>query len=76
MYSYFRIEDIDQLNEKAGLHRMKMIAVDGAANYIRPFLKKMDEETFELFLKYQLSICERQDMIGASSHTVDILSVS
>ncbi len=73
LYSYVRIEDIDQLNEKAGLHRMKMVAVDGAANYIRPFLKKMDEETFELFLKYQLSICERQDMMGASSHVVDVV---
>lgn len=71
LYDYVRIEDIDQLNEKAGLKRIKIVAVDGAANYIRPFLKKMDEETFELFLKYQLSISERSDMIGASSHVVD-----
>ena len=40
---------------------------------MRPILNKMDEETFELFIKYHLSTCERTDMIGASSHTVDIL---
>ena len=50
-----------------------MFAVDGAANYMRPVLKKMDEETFELFLKYQLSVCERSDMMGASSHVVDVI---
>ena len=33
----------------------------------------MDEETFELFLQYQLKNCERPELLGASSHTVDIL---
>ena len=33
----------------------------------------VDEETFELFLKYQLSVCERSDMMGASSHVVDVV---
>ena len=73
LYDYVRIEDIDVLNEKAKLERIKMVSVDGAANYIRPFLKKMDEETFELFLKYQLSISERADMMGASGHVVDVV---
>ena len=73
LYSYVRIEDIDDLNEKAELKRVKMFAVDGAANYMRPVLTKMDEETFELFLKYQLSVCERSDMMGASSHVVDVI---
>lgn len=76
LYSYVRIEDINALNEKSGLKRVKMFAVDGAANYMRPVLKKMDEETFELFLKYQLSVCEREDMMGASSHVVDAVRKS
>ena len=36
-------------------------------------LNAMDEETFELFLQYQLRNCERPELLGASSHTVDIL---
>ena len=36
-------------------------------------LNKMDDETFELFIKYHLATCERQELIGASSHTIDIL---
>ncbi len=73
LYDYVRLEDIDRINEKAGLVRMQIIAPDGPANYMRQVLHKMDEETFALFLKYQMSVCERQDLIGASAHTVDIL---
>ena len=36
-------------------------------------LLPVDDETFELFMQYHLSTCERLDMIGASSHTLDIL---
>ena len=36
-------------------------------------LNKMDDETFDLFIKYHLATCERQELIGASAHTLDIL---
>jgi SAM-dependent methyltransferase len=73
LYSFMRIEDIDRLNEKAGLTRQKIIAADGAANYMRPFLNALTEEEFEQFVRYHLATCERGDLIGASAHTVDIL---
>ena len=73
LYSYFRLEDIDALNKKSGLERIKIIAADGPADYMRQTLNAMDEEEFELFLKYHLSTCERPELLGASSHTVDIL---
>ena len=73
LYHYMRTEDIGKLNEKARLTRLKLIAADGPSDYIRPVLNGMDDETFEVFIKYHLATCERQDTIGASSHTVDIL---
>ncbi|HBB13494.1 MAG TPA: SAM-dependent methyltransferase [Treponema sp.] len=73
LYSYFRLEDIDALNKKSGLERIKIIAADGPSDYMRQTLNAMDEEEFELFLKYHLSTCERPELLGASSHTVDIL---
>lgn len=73
LYDYVRIEDIDKINENAGMKRIKLIAADGPANYIRPILNKMDEETFKMFIKYHLSTCERPELLGASAHTVDIL---
>ena len=73
LYDYVRLEQIDALNREAGLKRELIIAPDGPADYIRPVLNAMDEETFELFLQYQLKNCERPELLGASSHTVDIL---
>lgn len=73
LYDYVRLEDMEQLNLAAGLERVKVIAADGAADYMRQTLNEMDEETFELFMKYHLLTCERMDLMGASAHTVDIL---
>ncbi len=73
LYDYVRIEDINALNEATGLKRLQIISPDGPANYIRPFLNQLTEEEFEHFVQYQMSICERPDLIGAGAHTVDIL---
>ena len=73
LYDYVRVEDIDALNQKAKLERIKLITPDGPANYMRPVLNAMDEETFAKFIEYQLTVCERPELLGASSHTLDIL---
>ncbi len=73
LYSYVRVEEIDKLAKEAELERVKIIGVDGATDYIRPIINKLDQEDFETFIKYQLSICERYELLGASSHCLDIL---
>ena len=73
LYSYLRLEDIDKLNKKAGLERIKIIAADGPADYMRRELNAMDDETFGLFIKYERANAERIELLGASSHTVDVV---
>jgi len=73
LYSFERIEDINRYNEAAGLKRELIISPDGPANYIRYYVNQISEEAFMKFVEYQLSVCERQDLIGAGAHTVDIL---
>ena len=65
---------MDAYNKAAGLKRIKVISADGPSDYMRPVLNAMDEATFEAFNRYHLTICERPELIGAGSHTVDILS--
>jgi Methylase involved in ubiquinone/menaquinone biosynthesis len=73
LYDYVRIEDINKINAAASLERVQIIAADGPANYMRPVLNAMDEETFKLFIDYHFTTCERPDLLGASAHTLDIL---
>ena len=37
------------------------------------YLEEMDDETFEKWLSYHFATCERQDLIGATNHALDIL---
>ena len=73
LYNYVRLEDINRLNELAQNKRVKIIAADGPSDYMRRELNAMDEETFQLFVQYHLATCERPELMGATSHTVDIL---
>ena len=73
LYSYVRIEEIYSLSNALNLKRYKIIGVDGATDYIRPTINKLSDEDFEIYKKYQLSICERPELLGASSHVLDIL---
>ena len=73
LYDYVRIEDIDRLNDEAGLCRVKIISPDGPTDYMRPVINAMDEETFNEYIRYHLSVCERPELIGAGAHTLDIL---
>ncbi len=73
LYDYMRLEDIAEVNASADVERLQIVSADGAANYIRQVLNTMDEETFELFMQYHLSTCERPELLGAAAHTLDIL---
>lgn len=73
LYDYVRLEDIEAYNEHVGLKRVQIVAADGPANYMRQTLNAMDDETYDLFIEYHLSTCERLELLGASAHTVDIL---
>ena len=73
LYSMVRLEDINELKKITNLKRVKILSQDGASDYIRPVINKMDDKTFETYIKYHLSICERKELLGASSHILDIL---
>ena len=73
LYSMVRLDDIDELNTLTKLKRIQIISEDGPTDYIRPIINKMDDKTFKEYIKYVLSICERKELLGASSHVLDVL---
>ena len=73
LFQLMRTEDIAALNREVPVERIKLAATDGATNYMRDLIDKMDDETFGKWLDFHFTICERQDLIGASHHTLDML---
>ncbi len=73
LFEMVRTEDIERLNSYVPVERVKLVAADGASRYIRESLEEFDDETFEKWLSYHFSTCERQDLIGATNHSLDIL---
>ena len=73
VFDLIRTEEIASLDAEIPVERVKLIATDGATNYQREMVDEMDDETFGRWMEYHFAICERQDLIGASHHTLDIL---
>ncbi|MBO4834896.1 MAG: methyltransferase domain-containing protein [Lachnospiraceae bacterium] len=73
LFEMVRTEEIADLDAAVPVKRIKLVATDGATNYKREYIDAMDDETFSKWMDYHFVICERQDLIGASHHTLDIL---
>ena len=72
LFELHRKEDIDSLRKQFPVTQLHFIASDGYTNHMRDTVDQMDDAMYELYLKYHLATCERQDMIGYSHHTLDI----
>ena len=72
LFELHRKEDIDALRAHFPVTQLHFVASDGYTNHMRETVDTMDEETYALFIKYHLAVCERADMVGYSHHTIDI----
>lgn len=72
VFELYRKEDIDKLRGNFDVTQLHYLATDGYANHCRQTLEEMDEETYNLFIKYHLATCERVDLSGYSNHTLDV----
>ena len=74
LFEMVRLEDIDELNRESGLKREKIVASDLFTIYIRDQVEHFSDAVYQAYVKYHLSICERPDLIGATNHSLDILT--
>lgn len=72
LFELYRKEDIDALMADFSTERLHFVGTDMATNYMRPCIDEMDDELFELYLRYHFCICERADMVGVSHHILDV----
>lgn len=73
LFELHRKEDIDALMANfPSMARLHYVGADMLAHYMRAAIDEMDEEVFDLYLRYHLTVCERPDMVGVSNHILDI----
>ena len=72
LFELVRKEDIDELMSAFPVKRLHYVAADGCALLLREAIDAMDSETFELYLKYHFAVCERGDLLGVTSHAIDV----
>lgn len=72
LFELVRKEDIDALMSGFPVKRLHYVASDGCARLLREAIDAMDDETFHLYLKYHFVTCEREDLVGVTSHALDI----
>lgn len=72
LFELVRKENIDELMSVFPVSRLHYVASDGCALFMREAVDAMADETFELYLKYHFATCEREDLLGITSHVIDI----
>ena len=73
LYSYVRLDDINNYNNIVDLKRIEIISQDTLSNHLRQYINKLDDEEFNLYINYHLSICDKYENLGLSAHVLDIL---
>ena len=72
VFALYRKEDVDELMSSFSVTRLHYVGSDMLTRFIKGAVDEMDDKTFEIYLKYHYSICERPDMAGATYHMLDI----
>lgn len=72
IFALYRKEDVDALMSRFDVERLHYVGTDMLTRFIGDAVDEMDEQTFAMYMKYHLCICERADMVGATAHMLDI----
>ena len=72
LFELERKSDIDARMAEFPVERLHYVATDGLSYFMRREVLEMDESTFQMLLKYHLTVCENPDLVGATAHSLDI----
>jgi ubiquinone/menaquinone biosynthesis C-methylase UbiE len=72
VFAPFYISEFKDIMNKYNVTLLHNLAVDGIAPIISDKINNLSEEEFNVWVKYQLSVCEREDLQGYSCHMLYI----
>jgi len=72
LFSSFYVKEFKNLMKDFSVKYLKNIATDGISHHVDEKINKLTDEEFEVWIKYHLSTCEREDLQGYSNHMLYI----
>jgi ubiquinone/menaquinone biosynthesis C-methylase UbiE len=72
VFELVRKEDIDRLMADFPVKRLHYVATTLISRALRDRLNEINDEAFALYMRHHFAICERPDMVGMTSHSLDI----
>jgi len=72
LFELHRKEDIDGMMANFQTQRLHYVATDLMTNHMRETVDGMDDEMFAMYLRYHFAVCEREDMVGITHHSLDV----
>ena len=72
VFALYRQEDVNDLMSKFNVERLHYVGTDMLTHFFAKTVDEMDDEIFQLYMKYHLCICERKDMVGTTNHMLDV----
>lgn len=72
IFAPFYIEEFKNIMKNHNVKMLNNVATDGIGNLLSDKINALTKKEFEVWLKYQLSVCERVDLQGYSCHMLYI----
>lgn len=73
IFASYKVSDFDKLMEKYNIKKLETIAADGVSQNMPDYINKLDDEEFDIYIDYHLKTCDRKDLIGYSTHILEIV---
>ena len=72
IFAPFYIEEFKKLMSRYNVTPLHNVSTDGIAYLIGDKINRLSDEEFNVWVKYQMSVCEREDLQGYSCHMLYI----
>lgn len=72
VFQMHRKFEVDELMKNFNVKRLHYVGTDMLTRLMDQTIDSMDDEIFDIYMRYHLSICEREDMVGVTNHMLDV----
>jgi len=72
VFAPFYISEFKNIMSKFNVELLHNVATDGFTHHVKDKIDSLSKEEFEVWMRYHLSTCEREELQGYSNHMLYI----